>query len=259
MNDLLNAQENKVIEFNNAYLELTEVIDKKDINNINSLSKTTLELARATNYPHLVVATLCSIANAYSTNGQLPIALKAYDEAYEMAKNLNSVENLPEDIAITDQDCTYDQLSVQVLFYKGNALLKAKPPQIKTVLEVYQQADAELRQMLDNQSEGASDTGFIRDILYFYQLEGLRIQGYCQEQLSRPSQALQSYAKAVTAAEKMSVDLRQQSALNLIGNNMLSLCRKQAMKQEYKTVQEKMNGLLGTGWEKAPPKTIENF
>jgi tetratricopeptide (TPR) repeat protein len=259
MNDLMNEQENNVLLFNKAYLELNEVIDKKDMTNIQALAKTTLELAKATHYPHLVVSALCSIANAYSTNGQLPIALKAYDEAFAIAKNLNSVENLSEDIAITDQDCTYEQLSVQVLFYKGIALLTAKPPQLKTVLEVYQQADAELRQMLDNQAKSESDTGFINDILYFYQLEGLRIQGYCQEQLSRPSQALQSYAKAVTAAEKMSGDLRQKSALNLIGNNMLALCRKLGMKQEYKTVQEKMNGLLGTGWENAAPKTIENF
>jgi hypothetical protein len=78
--------------------------------------------------------------------------------------------------------------------------------------------------------------------------------GYCSEKLGRNQQALKIYSKAVTLAEKMSPEIRDSTMLPFIGQALLSICQKEAMKQEYWTVYEKMNGLLGKDWEKQLPQ-----
>ena len=80
------------------------------------------------------------------------------------------------------------------------------------------------------------------------------MQGYCQEKMGFKQQALKTYAKAVTIAEKMSEEMRHNTMLPFIGQALLDLCENLAMKQEYLRVKEKMNHLLGKDWEKKLPK-----
>jgi tetratricopeptide (TPR) repeat protein len=249
LNENKEQDKDKLIDFNETLLALMNAAAERNLDKIRLYTKHALELARAIGLPYLEVNVLTVAANAFLTENQLQAAVKIFDEALLCVKKalLNSVTQ--ED---AHEKSLYEQLEVQVLFYKGGALLSNKTPQYNTIIEVYQQADDALQKIMvePNKTTNSEAGGGFH---YIYSFEVLRLLGYCQEQLGRQQAALKHYVKAVNTAEKMDEELRKKSLLKTVGLAMLSICHKQGMKQEFFTVINKINGLIGIGWEKKTP------
>lgn len=237
---------NDAVNYSKTLESLIEAVAEKDINKIRQYAQKTLGFARVLKLPHLEVTALCMAATGFLAMEQVQTALKIYDEATKIAKEAVSKEE--------DKDF-YKQLVVQIILYRGSALLTQRPPQYNAITEVYQQA-ADILQRLISDKENPQNVDWMNGgILYLYHFEALRIMGYCQEQLGRQQAALKHYIKAVSTAEKMAAEIRKSTPLNIVGKALLNLCKKLGMKKEYFIVIDKMNGLLGEGWEKEAPKT----
>ena len=142
---------------------------------------------------------------------------------------------------------------------KSSALFTQTPPQYNMAIEAYQQTADKCQEIITNKKNKGPIEWTNGGILYLYLFESLRILGYCQEQLGRHHAAFKPYVKAVNAAEEMNEDIRKNVALKSVGISLLQLCRKLGKKNEYFVVIDKINGLLGVGWEKdvSKPKTIK--
>ena len=239
------SNDNISVAYCDAFMALTDAVSEGDTLKIREHAKKTLDCAKVLELPYLEVAVLCMAATGFLIARQLPTVLKLYDEAVKIANEAITNE--------TDRGL-YEQLSVQVLLYKGTALLIQKPPQYEAISEVYQVAADKLHQMIAAKGQIEAVDWTSGGILHIYLFDALRILGYCQEQQGRNQAALKHYIKAVNAAEKIAPDIRKTTTLNVVGQALLDLCRKLSMKNEYFTVIDKMNGLLGLGWDKPVPK-----
>lgn len=238
--------DNDSINYSRTLEGLIEAVAEKDISKIRQYAQKTLVFARVLKQPHLEVTALCMAATGFLAIEQLGTALKIYDEATKIAKEAVSKEE--------DKDF-YKQLVVQIILYRGSALLTQKTPQYNAITQVYQYAADILQRIITDKGNPENVDWQNGGVLYLYHFEALRILGYCQEQLGRQQAALKHYIKAVSTVEKMSAEIRKSTPLNIVGKALLSLCKKLGMKKEYFIVIDKMNGLLGEGWEKEAPKT----
>jgi tetratricopeptide (TPR) repeat protein len=228
-----------------AAQNLTAAIAKKDTEAMRQSVKKMLDCARALKLPYLEISAFCIAARGYLSVGQQATAFKLYDEAAKIAKEQETSETNSE---------LYKLLSVQVLIYKGAFLLTQKSPQYNGIIEIYQQAADKLDLTIAEKGKSEAADWTNSDAFYFYLYESLRVMGYCQEQLGRQQAALKHYVKAISAAEKLSPDLRKSTPIPIVGKALLNLCRKLGMKKEYFVVIDKINGILGEGWEKEAPK-----
>ena len=248
----------KGTHFKKAFLELTECINKKDAQGIKKYAELALGLARQMGYPHLEVAVLCTTANGYLTDGKQKSAVKIYDEALRVAqaaKGQPFIKEMPE-LKLNDVDGgLFEKLTIQILFSKGAAFVGLRPPQYQSGLEVYQQADAQLQQMLMDKGNPKEALDFEKGgLLILYRMEALRMSGHCWEGLGQAQKALETYAKAVNIAEQMTDEVRKNTTLNFIGQAMLKICHEKSLKKEYQLVQDRIDRMLGEGWEKTLPK-----
>lgn len=234
-------------DYGQAFQNLTEAVATGDKDGMRQYAKKSLDYARLLNHRHLEIAVLCTTAAGFSSAGQLQTTLKVYEEALIIADNtaLN-----PENKE------AYALLGVQITLYKGAALLAQKPPQYPAIIEAYQQAVDRLQLMMGDRRTAEIADPMQDDIINLYYFESLRLLGYCQEQLGRQQAALKHYVKAVSIAEQMGEEMLKSAPIYLVGNALVSLCRKLGMKKEYFIVIDKMNGLLGMGWEKQSVTTV---
>jgi tetratricopeptide (TPR) repeat protein len=231
-------------DYGQAFQNLTEAIAAGDKEGMRQYAKKSLDCARLLGHKHLEIAVLCTTAAGFLSTGQLQTTLKVYEEA------LNNTALNPE------QKEEYTQLGVQIMLYKASALLIQKTPQYHAIIEAYQQVVDRLQLMRTDRRNAEIADPMQDDILNLYHFEALRILGYCQEQLGRQQAALKHYVKAVSTAEQMGEEMLKSAPIYLVGNALISLCRKLGMKKEYFIVIDKMNGLLGMGWEKPPVPTV---
>ena len=241
------GNDNMGVDYSHAFLSLTEAVAEKDINAVRQYAKKTMDFAKALKRPDLEISVLCMAATGFLSVGQLSTALKLYDEADKIANDAEANE--------TESDF-YKQLAVQILLYRGSSLLTQHPPQYNAITEVYQQAADKLDTMIADKGKPEAADWMDGGVLYLYLYESLRIMGYCQEQLGRQQAALKHYVKAVNAAEKLGKNMRKSTPIDIVGKALLSLCRKLGMKKEYFIVIDKMNGLLGEGWEKEAANAV---
>jgi hypothetical protein len=144
---------------------------------------------------------------------------------------------------------------VQVLFFKASACLAATPPQYELAFSVYEQAETFLTQMVMEKGTPEQDIDWTNGgIAHFHRLEAVRMMGYCAERMGRNQQALTMYIKAIGIAERMSAEMRQSTMLSFVGQAVLSICHKKGLKKEFWIITDKMNVLLGKGWEDSLPK-----
>jgi tetratricopeptide (TPR) repeat protein len=234
-------------DYGQAFQNLTEAVATGDTDGMRQYAKKSLDFARLLGHKHLEIAVLCTTAAGFLSAGQLQTTLKVYEEALTIADNtaLNP-----------EQKEEYTQLAVQIMLYKASALLTQKTPQYNAIIEAYQQVVDRLQLMIADRRNAEIADPMQDDIVNLYHFEALRILGYCQEQLGRQQAALKHYVKAVSTAEQMGEEMLKSAPIYLVGNALLSLCRKLGMKKEYFIVIDKMNGLLGTGWEKQSVTTV---
>ena len=121
-------------------------------------------------------------------------------------------------------------------------------------LKVYQEAEKELAAVLTGKGDPKKADWMNGGILVFYRIEALRMSGYCLERLGRKQEALQPYSVAVSMAERLDAETRKSTTVAFVGKSMLDICSEQSMKNEFLKVTEKMNALLGKGWEETLPK-----
>ena len=246
-------QEDNCTHFRKAFFELTQTIATKDVSAIRERAATALNLARLIDFPHLEVAVLSVAATGFATAGQLNTAMQTFDEASRIAKTAEDKPLLKEfpDLKVDlPGGNLFQQLGVQIMFFKASAYIAAPTPQYDKALAQYQQAETQLNAMIIAKGNPEKADWMNGGILVLHRLEALRMCGYCFERLKRPQEALKWYAKAVTIGEKLDAEARQGTTLGFVGQAMLTICKKAVMKEEYYKVFEKMNELLGKGWEK---------
>jgi len=251
-------QEDGCTHFRKAYFELTQAVGKQDVNAIRDTAKIALTLARQIGFPHLEITVLCTAGNGFMLNGKSKAGITAFDEALKIAnasKDKPLVAEFPDMKVDLPGGNLFEQLSVQILFFKGAGFLSMKKTAYEQALKSYEQAEKQLAKMLlEKKATSPASDWTNGGIIHFHLLEALRMRGYCSERLGRKQQALKIYAKAVSVAEKMSPEMRTSTTLPFIGQALLNICHKQGMKKEYWRVQEKMDNLLGKDWEKQLPK-----
>jgi tetratricopeptide (TPR) repeat protein len=251
-------QNDKGTHFKKAFLELTQCIAKRDAMGMRQYAEKAIGLARQMGYPHLEIAVLCTTASGLITEGKQKTAVKTYDEALrvaQVAKSKPLIKEVP-DLKVSDADGNlFEQLSIQILFSKGTAFVGIKPPQYESGLEAYQQADKLLQELIAAKGNPTEPVNFEQGGIFFlHRLEALRMSGYCWEGLGQKQKALELYAKAVTIAEQIPEDMRKSTTLNFVGQAMLLICQGLALKKEHQLVSDRMNQMLGVGWEKTLPQ-----
>lgn len=261
MRELMNEfgdQNDKGTHFKKAFFELTQCVGKRDADGMKLYAEKAIGIARKMGYPHLEIAVLCTAANGFMTDGKLQTALKTYDEALRVAQTAKSqplIKEMPDLKPQKGEDNIFEQLTIQILFSKGAAFVGTRPPQYQSGFEVYQQADAILKQMISAKEKPTGEVDFENGgLLLLHRLEALRMCGHCLEGLGQQQKALEIYAQAVKISENLTDDIRKGTTLNFIGQAMLTICKTLVLKQEYKLIADKMTVLLGEEWEKTLPK-----
>ena len=245
-------QEDDSTHFRKAYFELTQAVGTQDVDNIKQTAKKALDLARKIKFPHLEITVLSTAGNGFMMSGQSRAGIIAFDEALKIAdtaKDKPLVAEMPDLEIDLPGGNLFEQLGVQVLFFKAAGFLSMKKPDYEQALEVYRETENRLTNMLLKNKKTTEKTDWTNGgIIQFHRSEALRMTGYCSEQLGRNQDALKIYTKAVTIAEKMSPEMRASTMLSYVGESMLKICSKEGMKKEYWKVQEKMEALLGEEW-----------
>ena len=247
-------QEDNCTHFRKAFFELTQTIPTKNVSAIGEAAKKALALARLIDFPHLEVAVLCTAATGFSTAGKLQTAMQTFDEAARIAKDAEDkplMKEYPDMKVDLPGGNLFQQLGVQVLFFKASAYIAAPTPQYDMALQQYQKAEIQLNAMIAEKGNPEKVDWLNGGILVLHRLEALRMCGMCFEKLKRPQEALSWYAKAVTIGEKLDAEARQGTTLPYVGLAMLAICKTALMKAEYLKVSEKMIVLLGKDWEKS--------
>lgn len=245
-------QEDDSTNFRKAYFELTSAVGAQDSEKIKQTAKTTLKLARKIGFPYLEVTVLSTTGNGFMRCGKSSAGIIAFDEALKIAdanQDQPLVIDMPELVMDLPGGNLYEQLAVQVLFFKAAGFLSLKKPDYEQALETYEQADERLANMLTKNKANTTKTDWTNGgIIHFHRSEALRMTGFCSEKLGRNQQALKIYTKAVALAEKMSPEMRASTMLPYVGQAMLNICSKEGMKKAYWKVQGKMEELLGEDW-----------
>ncbi len=251
-------QEDNCTHFRKAFFELTQAVAKGNVNGIQQKAKNALGLARQIGFPYLEIAVLCTVGNGFMMNGKEKSGILAFDEALKIAdasKDKPLVPELPNLVIDLPGGNLFEQLAVQTLFFKAAGFLALKKPSYEQALGSYQQADKRLVQMLLQKKPSDKQIDWTNGgIIHFHQLEALRMIGFCSEKLGRQQTALKVYSKAITTAEKMPLEMRQNTTLPFIAQALLNIYYQQSMKKEYWALQKKMNDLLGENWDKQLPK-----
>jgi tetratricopeptide (TPR) repeat protein len=252
-------QEDGCTHFRKAFYELTQAVAKREAADISQKGKTALILAREVGFPHLEIAVLCTTGNGFMISGKTESGIVAFDEALNIAeasKDKPLIKEMPDLKVDLPGGNLFEQLAVQVLFFKAAGFLSLKKPRYEDAFAVYQQAEERLTQMLAKlKSSPDEEVDWTNGgIVHFHRLEAMRMSGFCSEKIGRNQQALSIYAKVVSTAEKMPPDMRQSTMLPYVGRALLGICHNQGMKKEYWNVRKKMDDLLGEDWEEQLPK-----
>ena len=239
-------QNDPTTHFRKAFFELTQQVGRQDANGIRQTAKAALSLARQTGFPHLEITVLCTAGNGLAYAGQLDEGLKAFDEARRIAKasaNLPLTPQMPELTAETIGTNIYDQLGTQALFFKAAALIGAG--QFDRAFHTYQEAAAALKETLKNDDPKNPDAGLI-----FHLIEALRMSGYCLEQLNEKQQADSCYEESLQSGLLLDTATRKNTNLAFSGRALLDIYQTTGNKTGYLAASEKLDTLLGVGWEK---------
>ncbi|MGH9631116.1 MAG: hypothetical protein ACRD7E_22645, partial [Bryobacteraceae bacterium] len=82
-------------------------------------------------------------------------------------------------------------------------------------------------------------------------LESLRMAGYCHVQNSEHEMAWNCLWRALDAAEEVERDVRPQSTLPYVGNELLRLAEGPGNDGQRNAIHARMTALMGEGWEEA--------
>jgi tetratricopeptide (TPR) repeat protein len=249
----------KGTHFQKAFFELSQAIAQKNMDLMKVQAEKAIQIARSMGYPHLEIAVLGATANGFLSNNQPKVAIAVYDEALRVAQSAQGKPLLPQvpDFKADESNGTiFDQLTIQMLFAKGGAFLSFRSPKYAEALTIFQQIDvlttAIIAQKMDNAKQNIDfETG---GTLLMHRVEALRLSGFCMEGLGQAQKALEIYALAVGIAEKWTLEVRQSSTVPFIGQAMMNIYHRFAMKQAFHNTLNQMNELLGVGWDKKLPK-----
>lgn len=229
--------------FRKAFLELSQLVGKQDPAGIRTAAKTALDLAREMGMPHLEIAVLCTAGNGLAIGGELEPGLLCFDQARRIARQARS-QTLAKEIPGLTAENLYDQLGVHAAFFKGGALIGAE--RYDQACTAYEAAAIDLRAL----TNGASTNPALRFLL----IEALRMSGLCKERSDEKKAAAPFYEEALLQGARLEEASRKQTTLAYCGQSLIALYRVLSQKNACLIAQEKMNALLGAGWEESLPQ-----
>lgn len=216
--------------FRKAFLDLSQLMGKGDASAIRNAAKTALDLARNMERPHLEVAVFCAAGNGLAMAGELEQGLHCFDQARSIARS--AVESM------------YHPLAVHAAFFKGGALIGAE--RYAQAATAYDEAAIDLRALTNGESANPA--------LRFLLIDALRMSGLCREKSGEKTAAAPFYEEALQLGERLDAASRKQTTLAWCGQALIDLYRSSSRKNACLIAQEKMNALLGAGWEKSLPQ-----
>lgn len=250
-------QEDDCTHFRKAFYELTQAVGQRAPEQITSKAKAALSLARQIGFPHLEIAVLCITGNGFMMCAKKQSGITAFDEAIRIAEEAKDKPMLPEfpDLKVElPGGNLFEQLAVQSLFFKAAGFLSLNRPDYAAAQAVYQETEQRLVQMLPKPKQDKEIDWSNGGIIHFHRLEALRMTAFCQEQQNRTQGALEDYQTYIAIAEQLPPDLLESTMLPFVGQAVLKICQKKAMKEQYWTNHHKMEELLGKNWEEKLPK-----
>lgn len=216
--------------FRKAFLELSQLVGKGDTAAIRNAAKTALDLARKMERPQLEVVVFCTAGNGLAMAGELEQGLHCFDQARGIARSAN------------DNQCY--ELGVHAAFFKGGALIGAE--RYEQAATAYEEAAIDLRALTNGTSTNPA--------LLFLLIEALRMGGLCREKSGDKTAASPFYEEALQLGERLDAGSRKQTTLAYCGQSLIAIYKSSSQKNACLIVQEKMNALLGAGWEKSLPQ-----
>jgi tetratricopeptide (TPR) repeat protein len=229
--------------FRKAFLDLSQQVGKGDVTGIRNTAKTALDRAREMDMPQLEIAVLCTAGNGLAIGGELESGLHCFDQARRIARSARSqalVKEMPEMTA----ENLYDQLGIHAAFFKGGALLGAE--RYEQACTAYEEAAIDLRAL----TNGTSTNPALRALL----IDALRMSGFCKEKYGEKTAAAPFYEEALQQGERLDAASRKNTTLAHCGQALINLYRSSSQKNACLIAQEKMNALLGDGWEQSLPQ-----
>lgn len=208
------------VKFRKAFVALSQAATKKDIPRFEQLAIEPLGIAREEKWKHLEVA-------VYALKGSTLLSVKKYKEALAVYEDARRIAQ-----SAADQgDPTGQILALQMLLCKGSSGI---------AMNDYKLA-AEQYALAGDKAEEAGDS--------FQLMEARRMQGYCLEQLRDKPGAWDAYLLSLDAGEKLDESMRKSSTLPYVAKSLLVLANTQAKKEEYFALENRLNTVLGSGWQ----------
>lgn len=248
-------QDDGCTHFRKAFFELTQETGRRNAGAIRQKAREALSLARQTGFPHLEITVLCTAGNGMAGAGHLEEALKTFDEARRIAKAnapLPIIPEMPELAVELPGGNIFDQLAVQALFFKGAALVGAS--RFARAHEAYLEAANELKTALNAKGNPGQADWSNGGILVFQLLEALRMCGFCLESDGQKRQAAPFYEETLRISESFDAETRKSTTVGYSGRALLEIYKAEGQKNGYLSTRDKMNELLGAGWEESLPQ-----
>ncbi|MEP7321562.1 MAG: hypothetical protein ABI761_06570 [Saprospiraceae bacterium] len=207
------------VKFRKAFLVLSQAAAKKDLQRFEQLANEPLGIARQQGWKHLEIA-------VFALKGSTLLSINKFEDAISTYENGRLIAQ-----SAADQGDPIGQtLSMQMLLCKGSVGIAMKD--YKLASEQYALAGDKADEVGDQ----------------FQIMESRRMQGYCLEQLKNKQAAWAAYNLSLNAGEQLDISIRQNSTLPYVGRALLDMADTLLKKEEYFSLENRLNNLLGQGW-----------
>ncbi len=221
VNELASAGDpaNPGVQFRKAFVHLTQAIGKQDMDRVEMTASKAFNIATSNQWPHMKVAVNMAKGGAYLGKQQYEQAYQIYGQAYQDASK-----------AYKAGDAASGKLAVTTLFSQGAAMLSA---------EKYEVAARSYTQAIPYAQETED---------YYQLMEALRMAGFCYQRLGDDEHAWDLLWQAMETGPKLDEQLRPNSTLPYIGQELLMMAEKAGHMDLYRFIQDRMVFLVGEDW-----------
>lgn len=207
--------------FRKAMLDLGQAAGKKQIVEAEKAAETAFSIAREAQWPHLQIATLFTLGNAYIGVKDFEKAIVQYRRAQEVAAQYEA--EAPE---------MAGQLRVQAIM--GEAGCHLGKQDFEVGAKVYARAGEPARNIGKPHLE----------------LEAWRMAAFCNQYQKDYRQAWYYYREAWEAGKKMDASMRLTSTMPYVGQAMLDIHPNADTNIRPYELEDEINALLGENWQK---------
>lgn len=212
--------------FRKLFIKLTNAAQAQDTAKARKIAASALKIARSQKWFDLQTTVQMVLGALHLGTGAQAEALKAYREAIGAADAAAKAG-----IAGGDKLTLHSRFALAAALINDGDFRKAAP----------------LYETIASMAEGQEDR--------FLEVEAWRMAAYCHQHLGDPRNALRCGNRALQAGEAMDPELRPNSTLPFVGQQMLDLLHMHGSGEPYaQGVRDWMRALVGPDWQQKLPR-----